>query len=80
MLRMPWNCPQVNELTDELKMSLDKLHLAETELKKFSRSTSNSQLLPKTNTPSREYAAGTRNSKAPCTYFLCTASSRKERG
>eukprot|EP00904_Undaria_pinnatifida_P009077 jgi/Undpi1/529/HiC_scaffold_10.g03993.m1 len=43
---------QVNELTDELKMSLDKLHLAETELKKFSRSTSNSQLLPKTNTPS----------------------------
>ena len=55
--------PQVNELTDELKMSLDKLHEAETELKKFSRSTSNSQLLPKTNAPSRK-------THTPCTFFF----------
>lgn len=37
----------MNELTDELQISLEKLHETEVELKTLNRSESNSQLLPK---------------------------------
>lgn len=47
---------QVNDLTDELKMSLDKLSDTEKELKALARSQSNPQLLPKPS-PACEKAA-----------------------
>lgn len=37
----------MNELTDELQISLEKLHETEVELKTLNKSESNSQLLPK---------------------------------
>lgn len=37
----------MNELTDELQISLEKLHETEVELRTVKRSESNSQLLPK---------------------------------